>query len=75
MVEINTATEGDLENAVRGYITEIMIDPREHPRIVDEDGITNLRYPLEMEVFKPYHHTFKKIDGFPKGKFPSFHPK
>jgi len=72
MVVINITTEADLANGARGEIVDIVLDPREPPQVVNESGITKLRYPPVMLLFKPYHYTFKSLKGLPEGLIPIF---
>ena len=72
MVLINIAMEADLANRARGEIVDIVLDPREPKQVVNESGITKLCYPPAMLLFKPYHYTFKSLEGLPEGVIPIF---
>jgi hypothetical protein len=51
MVIINIATEMDLENGMRGIITDIQLDPREVLDEPKEDGSVVLKYPPSLILF------------------------
>jgi hypothetical protein len=64
MVTMNIATEADLANGMRGEI--IVLDARElNPRKDKETGVMRLQYLPAMILFKPYHHTFGRLEGLP----------
>ena len=72
MVVLNIATEADLANGARGKIVEVVLDPREIHPTANINGITVLKYPPAMLMFRPYHHTFQSLDGLPDGLIPIF---
>jgi hypothetical protein len=62
---------GDLANGTRGEIIDIVLDPRETDD-EDGDGRVFLRYPPAMVMFKPTHHTFKRLPNLEDGLIPIF---
>ena len=73
MVVLNIATEADLANGTRGEIVDLVLDPREDPQTVKEEGCRcHLQYPPRMVLFKPYTETELQLEGVPKGQIPIF---
>lgn len=75
MLLTNVATEADLANGTRGIVTDIILDPREGELTVDAEGLTRLKYPPAMILFKPEKCTLPPIPGLPHGTIPLFPKK
>ncbi len=69
MVTANIATEADVANGTQGRITQILLDSREPPVIL-EDGVVQLKYPPAMVLFRPDKGTDVVLPGVPIGQLP-----
>jgi len=70
IIVTNIATEADVANGTRGEVTEIVLDPREVLGEPDENGVTWLKYPPALVLFKPDMELQEVFEGLPKGILP-----
>ncbi|KAJ3561239.1 hypothetical protein NP233_g10314 [Leucocoprinus birnbaumii] len=70
MVVINIATEADMANGTRGTVEEIILDPREPPTSVGEEGKIWLKYPLALVKFRPDTKPDISFEGLEEGLIP-----
>lgn len=73
MVTLNIAAESNLANGTRGEVVEIILDPREGvPQVDEETGLTNIRYPPAMILFRPLNGTKRQYENLENGCIPIF---
>lgn len=71
MVLANISTKGELANGTRGIVEDIVLDPRDWDARMDEEtGITKLKYPPVMILFRPNKPTTIRFQGVAAGLIP-----
>ena len=71
MVTINISTDADITNWMRGIITDIVLDHREHQDGFEVvKGEVTLLYPPAMIIFKPLKTSCPNLTVSNKAKFP-----